>query len=104
MVAKGQNGLSAVVTSGTTRLGTFNLVQGYNKFSFGGMTTGKVTVEVKNGSGRVIGGTGPKEVGPKEKSTLILEALTCCRLSNLRLSAITTIRLLDLHRSQPRWL
>jgi hypothetical protein len=67
-VAKGQTGLSAVVTSGTVRLGTLNLVPGYNKFSFGGMTTGKIIVEVKNGSTKVVGGTGTKEVSLKANS------------------------------------
>lgn len=79
-MAKGQNGLSAVVTSGVTRLGTFNLVEGYNKFSFGGMTTGKVTVEVKNGNGKVVGGTGPKEVGIKEKPVSNSLVANKCRL------------------------
>ena len=71
-MAKGQSGLSVVVTSGSTRLGTANLVPGFNKFTFGGMTTGKVTVEVRNGNGRVIGGTGPKEVTFDQEITLLL--------------------------------
>ncbi|CAM1502598.1 Fc.00g073740.m01.CDS01 [Cosmosporella sp. VM-42] len=62
LVASGQNGTSVIVTSGSTQLGTTELIPGYNKFSFRGMTAGQVTVEVRNGENKVIGGSGSIEV------------------------------------------
>ncbi|KAF7562846.1 hypothetical protein G7046_g1262 [Stylonectria norvegica] len=62
LVAKGQSGLSVVATSGSTQLGSADLVEGYNKFTFDGMTTGTVTVEVRSGSNKVIGGSGSIQV------------------------------------------
>jgi hypothetical protein len=60
LVAAGQTGLSSIVTSGTTTLGTQTLSPGFNGFSFLGMTTGNVSVEVVNSAGTtVISGTGP---------------------------------------------
>lgn len=62
LVAPNQIGLSAVVTSGSTQLGTVTLKPGYNQFSFVGMTTGAVRVEVRDGSNKIVGGSGPIEV------------------------------------------
>ncbi|KAH8599849.1 glycoside hydrolase [Bisporella sp. PMI_857] len=60
LVAAGQTGLQAILTSGSTRLGTQNLVAGFNGFSFGGMTTGSVSVRVINSVGTtLVSGTGP---------------------------------------------
>lgn len=60
LVAAGQTGLKAIVTSGSTTLGTQTLSPGFNGFSFLGMTTGSVSVEVVNSAGStVISGTGP---------------------------------------------
>ena len=63
LVAEGQSGLQAVVTSGTTQLGTKTLTSGFNSFSFDGLTTGKVSVTVTDSSGStIVGGIGPLEV------------------------------------------
>lgn len=60
LVAAGQTGLKAIVTSGSTTLGTQTLSSGFNGFSFLGMTTGTVSVTVVNSAGTtVISGTGP---------------------------------------------
>ena len=62
-MAAGQTGLRAVITSGTFSLGTQNLVPGFNRLSFDGMTTGPVSVKVLDGSGAtVVSGTGPLAV------------------------------------------
>ncbi|OBT83372.1 hypothetical protein VE02_08364 [Pseudogymnoascus sp. 03VT05] len=62
LVAPNQIGLTAVVTSGSTQLGTVTLKPGYNQFSFAGMTTGAVRVEVRDGSNKIVGGSGPIQV------------------------------------------
>lgn len=64
LVAKGQTGLVGVVNSdsGSKELGKVNLVEGYNAFEFDGLTAGKVTVEVWDGSKMVGGGYGQLEV------------------------------------------
>lgn len=63
LVAEGQTGLTATVTSGKKQLGTATLVSGFNKFSFDGLTTGSVSVKVTDESGNtVVSGTGPVEV------------------------------------------
>ena len=60
LVAAGQSGLKAVVTSGSTTLGTQALSPGFNGFSFLGMTTGTVSVQVVNSAGNtIISGSGP---------------------------------------------
>lgn len=60
LVAAGQSGLKAVVTSGSTTLGTQALTPGFNGFSFLGMTTGTVSVKVVNSAGTtIISGSGP---------------------------------------------
>lgn len=71
LVAKGQTNLVAVVnsSSGSKELGKMKLVEGYNSFKFGGLTTGKVTVEVWDGSTMVGGGYGSIEVANKAAST-----------------------------------
>lgn len=56
LVAKGTTGLVAVVNVGTKELGKKTLVEGYNSFKFGGLTPGKVQVEVWSGSTMVAGG------------------------------------------------
>jgi hypothetical protein len=63
LVAKEQTGLVGVVNSGSgsKELGKINLVEGYNAFKFDGLTAGKVTVEVWDGSTMVGGGYGPLE-------------------------------------------
>ncbi|KAF2478386.1 uncharacterized protein BDR25DRAFT_365626 [Lindgomyces ingoldianus] len=62
LVARGQSNLVGVVNVGQTELGKLNLVEGYNKFKFGGLTAGKVTVEVWDGSTMIGGGYAPIEV------------------------------------------
>jgi len=60
LVAKGNTGFTAVITSGSTQLGTQGLTEGYNGFSFEGLTTGTVVVSVKDSTGNtVVQGTGP---------------------------------------------
>lgn len=60
LVASGQTGLKAIVTSGSTTLGTQTLAPGFNGFSFLGMTTGTVSVKVVNAAGTtIISGSGP---------------------------------------------
>ncbi|RDL30183.1 Uncharacterized protein BP5553_10461 [Venustampulla echinocandica] len=60
LVAAGQTGLKAVVTSGSATLGTQTLNPGFNGFSFPGMTTGTVSVKVVNSAGAtVVSGSGP---------------------------------------------
>jgi glucan endo-1,3-alpha-glucosidase len=73
LVAAGQSGLKAVVTSGSTTLGTQTLVPGFNGFSFPGMTTGTVSVKVVNSAGAtVISGSGPIAV------SLMTQMLSYC--------------------------
>lgn len=62
LVAKGQKNLVAVVNVGSKELGKQKLVEGYNKFKFGGMPTGKVQLEVWDGSTMVGGAYGKIEV------------------------------------------
>jgi glucan endo-1,3-alpha-glucosidase len=62
LVAQGKTGLVAVVNVGGKELGKMALVPGYNKFKFAGMGTGKVQVEVWDGSRLAAGGYGPLEV------------------------------------------
>ncbi|KAF2876672.1 glycoside hydrolase [Massariosphaeria phaeospora] len=62
LVAKGKTGLVAEIKSGGKQLGKLVLVEGYNKFKFTGLTTGKVTLEVWEGSTMVAGGYGALEV------------------------------------------
>ena len=63
LVAEGQSGLTATVTSGSTHLGTAALTPGFNQFSFDGLTTGAVSVAVSDSSGQtVVSGTGLVEV------------------------------------------
>ena len=63
LVAEGQTGLGATVSSGSTQLGTAPLRAGFNSFSFDGLTTGAVRVVVTDDSGNiVVSGTGPLEV------------------------------------------
>ncbi|KAJ9150800.1 Glycoside hydrolase family 71 protein [Pleurostoma richardsiae] len=62
LVAKGQTGLIVTVTSGASTLGQATLAEGFNKFSFSGLTTGAVSVRVAQGSSTVISGTGPISV------------------------------------------
>lgn len=65
LVAAGQTGLSAVVTSGTKTLGTQALNAGFNSFSFLGMTTGTVSVKVVSSVGAsVVAGSGKIAVSP----------------------------------------
>ena len=59
---KGQTGLTVTVTSGNTQLGQASLVEGFNKFSFSGLTTGSVNVKVQQGTSIIIAGTGPISV------------------------------------------
>lgn len=54
--------LVAIVKNGDKQLGELDLVEGYNKFKFGGLGTGKVQVEVWDGSTMVGGGYAPIEV------------------------------------------
>ncbi|KAF1358648.1 hypothetical protein EJ07DRAFT_123032 [Lizonia empirigonia] len=62
LVAKGKANLVAVVNVGSKELGKQTLVEGYNKFKFTGLTTGKVQLEVWDGSTMVGGGYGKLEV------------------------------------------
>lgn len=63
LVAQGQTGLTATITSGTKVLGTQALVPGFNSIAFEGMTTGQVSMQVKNSAGAVvISGVGPISV------------------------------------------
>lgn len=59
LVAEGQTGLTVSVSSGSTVLGTKDLVAGFNKFAFTEMTTGTVTVQVLKGDAVVVKGSGP---------------------------------------------
>ncbi|KAF1993326.1 glycoside hydrolase family 71 protein [Amniculicola lignicola CBS 123094] len=58
LVAKGRTNLVAVVNVGTKELGKRNLVEGFNKFKFVGLTTGNVHVDVWDGSTFVGSGYG----------------------------------------------
>lgn len=62
LVAKGKEKLVAVVNVGTMKLGQMDLVPGYNKFKFTGLTPGKVQLEIWDGSTMVTGGYGKLEV------------------------------------------
>lgn len=97
LVASGQTGLSAVVTSGTTTLGTQTLVAGYNGFSFLGMTTGTVSVKVVDSAGTtVVSGTGPIDVSLPSSTSLHIYKYSVLILSRLLAqprSATTTSRL-----------
>ncbi|KAG9248917.1 glycoside hydrolase [Calycina marina] len=63
LVASGQSGLKATVTSGSKTLGTANLKTGYNSFSYPGVIAGQVIVKVTNAADAiVISGTGPISV------------------------------------------
>lgn len=63
LVAEGQTGLTASITSGVAVLGTQALVAGFNAISFDGMTTGQISMKVTNSAGAtVISGTGPIDV------------------------------------------
>lgn len=78
LVAKGKTNLVAVVNVGSKELGKQTLVEGYNKFKFTGLTTGKVQLEVWDGSTMVGGGYGKLEV----RSSIPLlswKLLTICR-------------------------
>lgn len=71
LIAKGQVNLIAVVKSGDKELGKVDLVEGYNKFKVEGLTPGKVSVEVWDGSTIIGGGSGPMEVS---RSTRLLNS------------------------------
>jgi glucan endo-1,3-alpha-glucosidase len=62
LVKSGKTGLVAVVNVGGKELGKMNLVPGFNRFKYTGMGTGKVEVEVWEGSTLVMGGYGALEV------------------------------------------
>lgn len=62
LVAKGHTSLVAVVNNGDKELGKLTLVEGYNRFKFGGLGVGKVQVEIWDGSTMVGGGYAPLEV------------------------------------------
>jgi hypothetical protein len=62
LVKMGHTNLVAVVNVGSKQLGKQKLVEGYNKFKFTGLTTGKVQLEVWDGSTMVGGGYGKFEV------------------------------------------
>jgi glucan endo-1,3-alpha-glucosidase len=62
LVAKGKTGLVAVVNNGEKELGKTTLVEGFNKFKFEGLSTGKVQLEIWDGSNLVVGGYAPMEV------------------------------------------
>jgi len=73
LVAAGQTGLRAVFTSGNATLGTQSLVAGFNGFSFGGLTTGLVTVKVLSSAGTtLISGTGPISVSYRASTTSVV--------------------------------
>jgi len=76
LVASGQTGLKAIVTSGSTTLGTQTLIAGYNSFSFLGMTTGVVSVKVVNAAGTtIVSGTGPIAVS-RPLSPIVSQLIT----------------------------
>ncbi|KPM35510.1 hypothetical protein AK830_g11060 [Neonectria ditissima] len=62
LVAEGQTGLTVSVLSGSTQLGTKDLVAGFNRFRFTNMTTGTINVQVLNGNNVVVEGSGPLQV------------------------------------------
>ncbi|ORY10189.1 glycoside hydrolase [Clohesyomyces aquaticus] len=62
LVEKGRSGLMAVVNVGGNELGKMTLVEGFNRFKFTGLTTGKVQLEVWDGSNMIGGGYAPIEV------------------------------------------
>jgi len=62
LVPKDKTNLVAVVNVGTKELNKTKLVPGYNSFKFTGLTTGKVQLEVWDGSTLVAGGYAPIEV------------------------------------------
>jgi glucan endo-1,3-alpha-glucosidase len=67
LVKPGNTNLVAVVNVGANELGKMNLVEGFNKFKFNGMGTGKVQLEVWDGSTLVAGGKGPLAVTDSAK-------------------------------------
>lgn len=91
LVAKGKKNLVAVVNVGSKELGKQTLVEGYNKFKFTGLTSGKVQLEVWDGSTMVGGGYGKIEVW--DSRSLLLQILTRCRSLTRPRYATTTFRL-----------
>ncbi|KAF1943060.1 hypothetical protein EJ02DRAFT_511303 [Clathrospora elynae] len=62
LVPKSKTGLVAVASIGSKELNSTKLQPGYNSFKFMGLTTGKVQVEVWDGSTMIGGGYAPNEV------------------------------------------
>jgi hypothetical protein len=62
LLKKGKKNLIAVTSVGSKELDKHNLVEGYNKFKFSSMTTGKVKLEVWDGSTMIGGGYGKLEM------------------------------------------
>ncbi|OAK98393.1 hypothetical protein IQ06DRAFT_253765 [Phaeosphaeriaceae sp. SRC1lsM3a] len=67
LAPKGKKGLVAVVNVGGKELNKMTLEPGFNKFKFTGMGTGKVQLEVWDGSTMVGGGYAPIEVKKQQQ-------------------------------------